>query len=70
MGVGTGVGGTGVGGGVGTPFLQVAMHSPGACEPLGSSLHWPVVALQLYMTGVGGGGGGVGGGVGVDDSHW
>ena len=44
-----------------THFLQVLMHSPGDCEPLGSSLHWPVATLQLYMVGVGGG---VGAGVG------
>ena len=48
-------GGVGVGGGVGTPFLQVAMHSPGDSEPFGSSLHWPTVVLQLYMTGAGAG---------------
>ena len=33
--------------------MQVAMHSPGDSEPLGSSLHRPVAELQLYMTSVG-----------------
>jgi hypothetical protein len=50
--------GVGVGTGVGS--LHVAMHSPGDCDPCGSCAHWPAVALQLYMTGVGGMG--VGGG--------
>jgi hypothetical protein len=51
----------------GTTHLHVAMHSPGACVPLGSSAHWPVVVLQLYITaGVGAGVGGTGvGGTGV-----
>jgi hypothetical protein len=45
--------------------LQVAMHSPGDSDPSGSSLHWPAVVSQLYMTGVGAGvGTGVGAGVG------
>ena len=38
------------------------MHSPGDSEPVGSGEHCPVVALQLYMTGVGAG---VGTGAGV-----
>jgi hypothetical protein len=33
----------------GTMPLQVAMHSPGACVPRGSSMHCPVVELQLYI---------------------
>ena len=67
-GVGTGVGtgdGTGVGTGVGAGDLQVAMQSPGDSEPFGSSLHWPVAELQLYMTGAGVGAGAGHGGVGA-----
>ena len=41
------------------PGLQVAMHSPGDCEPCGSAAHAPEVVLQLYMTGVGAGVGGL-----------
>ena len=46
----------------GVTHLQVEMHSPGDCVPLGSSAHWPVAALQLYTTS--GDGDGVGAGVG------
>jgi hypothetical protein len=47
----------------GTTHLQVTMHSPGDCEPLGSGMHLAAAELQLYITGVGGGICGVGGGV-------
>ena len=46
----------------GVTHVQVAMQSPGACVPCASCAHWPVVALQLYMTA--GLGVGVGTGVG------
>jgi hypothetical protein len=55
-GVGAGVGmgvGAGVGAGVGTSVLQVVMHWPGDSAPRGSSVHRPIVVLQLYITGVG-----------------
>ena len=31
------------------------MQSPGDSGPCGSAAHWPVVALQLYITGIGAG---------------
>ena len=33
----------------GVTHLQLAMQSTGDSEPLGSSTHWPIVALQLYI---------------------
>jgi hypothetical protein len=38
--------------GVGGGDLQVVMQSPGDSKPLGSSLHWPAVVSQLYITGM------------------
>ena len=48
--------------------MQVVMQSPGDSEPLGSSLHWQVVVLQLYITA--GVGAGVGTGVGGTGVGW
>jgi hypothetical protein len=52
----------------GVTHLQLAMHSPGDSDPFGSGLHWPTVALQLYVTGLRVGLG-VGFGVGAKQ-HW
>jgi hypothetical protein len=48
----------------GVTHLQLAMQSSADCEPCGSRTHWPAVALQLYVVGVGAGVGGTG--VGAD----